>query len=115
MSLLTDFRQSRRQTKPNLPPISINGGNYHDSGHDFTDWSTLPNFRYDGHITSLKSWFGVIKEKGARDQYFWSYPWIFDSFFSLFLGVDRNDIPLLMAVASAHTPNLRSSLALIPQ
>ena len=35
--------------------------------------------------------------------------------FSLFLGVDRNDIPLLMAVASAHTPNLRSSLALIPQ
>ena len=57
---------------------------------------------------------GVIKEKGAEIN-------IFDHIheylihFSLFLGVDRNDIPLLMAVASAHTPNLRSSLALIPQ
>ena len=32
-----------------------------------------------------------------------------------FVGVDRNDIPLLMSIASAHTPNLRSSLTLIPQ
>ena len=84
-------------------------------------WKWLSSFKPS--VMNIKLDYGSLKGYKRIINSFCSHSWIINNFslnsvktyfISFVLGVDRNDIPLLMSVANCIDPSLPSSLTLIP-